>query len=215
MDHPIKRIAAVQGASSPTIQGALSAFAQRLRAQGLRVAGVIEVSRCDDEGACKSLSVQDLESGETFPISQKLGAGSEACNLDPSGLAIACGRVEDAIHRGVDVVVLSKFGKLEAARSGLCDAFRAAMLADVPVITAVSPPVVDDWNRFAGELSEIVDAHVDALTAWWQAQREPAVQAKSARLSRHIDNLYSVAVKPRLLDEMRSTPIIMALLFAF
>lgn len=167
-----KRIAAVQGASSPVIQATLFAFAEKLRNQGLRVAGVVEVSPCGDEGRCKSLSVQNLTSGETYSISQKLGAGSEACNLDPSGLAVACGVIEDAIQLGVDVVVLSKFGKLEAARSGLCDAFRAAMIAEIPVITAVSPPVAEDWGRFAGDLSEFVDAHVNALTAWWETRRQ-------------------------------------------
>ncbi|WBK01547.1 DUF2478 domain-containing protein [Methylocystis parvus] len=170
MKLAVKRIAAVQGASSPLIQNTLYAFAQQLRDQGLRVAGVVEISRCAEEGRCKSLSVRDLSSGETYSISQKLGGGSEACNLDPNGLALACGMIEEAIAQGVDVVVLSKFGKLEAARSGLCDAFRAAMMADIPVITAVPPPLAEDWDRFAGELSEFVDAHVNALSAWWHNQ---------------------------------------------
>lgn len=168
----MKRIAAVRGAPSFLIQGTLFAFARQLQNQGLRVAGVVEVSSCTDEERCKSLSIQNLASGETYPITQKLGAGSEACNLDPSGLALACGFIEDAIQGGVDIVVLSKFGKLEAARGGLCDAFRAAMMADIPVITAVSPPVAGEWDRFAGDLSQFVDAHVKALTAWWETQRQ-------------------------------------------
>jgi nucleoside-triphosphatase THEP1 len=170
MSPIVKRIAAVQGSPSLLIQNTLLAFAQHLREKGLRVAGVIEISPCSDEGRCKTLSVQDLTSGASYPITQKLGAGSEACNLDPSGLALACGAIEDAIQKGVDVVVLSKFGKLEAARSGLCDAFRAAMMADIPVVTAVSPPVAEEWDLFAGDLSEFVDAHMPSLTAWWEAQ---------------------------------------------
>lgn len=51
--------------------------------------------------------MKDIASGETIVISQKLGAGSEACNLHPGGLALACGLVEEAIERGADVVVLS------------------------------------------------------------------------------------------------------------
>jgi len=174
MNLAVKRIAALQGAPSSHVQSTLFSFAQQLRDQGLRVAGIIEISPCEDTGHCKSLSVRDIASGRTYPITQKLGAGSEACNLDPSGLALACSLVEDAIERGVDVVVLSKFGKLEAARSGLCDAFRAAILADIPVITAVSPPVAEDWDRFAGGLSEFVDAQTDALAEWWEAQRREA-----------------------------------------
>jgi hypothetical protein len=171
MSPIVKRIAAVQGTQSPLIQTTLLGFARHLREQGFRVAGVVEISPCEDQGRCKSLSVQDLASGSSYPITQKLGIGSEACNLDPGGLALACGAIEDAIQKGVDVVVLSKFGKLEAARSGLCDAFRAAMLADIPVVTAVSPPVSEDWDRFAGDLSEFVDARMTALIAWWETQR--------------------------------------------
>lgn len=173
MSLAVKRIAVVRGASSGLIQSTLFAFAQQLRGQGLRVAGVVELSPCGDEERCKSLSVYNLASGETYPITQKLGPGSEACNLDPSGLALACGVIQDAIQSGVDVVVLSKFGKLEAARSGLCDAFRAAMMADIPVITAVSPQLAEDWERFAGDLSRFVDAHMNALTGWWETQRQP------------------------------------------
>ncbi|RTL86150.1 MAG: DUF2478 domain-containing protein [Hyphomicrobiales bacterium] len=143
-----------------------------MRLQGLRVAGVVEISPCEADGRCKSLSVRNLASGEIYPISQELGRGSEACNLDPSGLALACGVIEDAIERGVDLVVLSKFGKLEAARSGLCDAFRAAMLADIPVITAVSSSAAEDWGRFAGELAQSVDARIDALEEWWETHSE-------------------------------------------
>lgn len=170
MDQPVKRIAALHGATSYELQDMLSAFARKLQSRGFRVAGVIEEAACSGAGSCKSFSVKDIDSGETIPISQKLGAGSEACNLDPGGLAVACGRVEEAIHRGVDVVVLSKFGKLEASRSGLCDAFRAAILADIPVITVVSTPVSQHWDCFAGELSEYVEADIGALATWWRGQ---------------------------------------------
>ncbi|MGD9545108.1 MAG: DUF2478 domain-containing protein [Methylocystis sp.] len=185
MDRPAKRIAALQGATSHELQGTLSAFARELQSRGFRVAGVIEQSACGVRGACKSLSVKDIASGETIPISQKLGAGSEACNLDPGGLAVACGLVEQAIDRGVDVVVLSKFGKLEAARSGLCDAFRAAILADIPVITAVSAPVSQDWDCFAGGLSEYVEPDIAALAAWWRAShaRKSCTQVMAAGAS--------------------------------
>jgi hypothetical protein len=162
-----RRIAALHGAPSAAIQEVLQGFARKLSRDGLRVAGVIEIADCKPSGGCKSLRVQDLTSGETFSISQDLGPGSTACNLDPSGLARACGKVEQAISRGADLVILSKFGKLEAARSGLSDAFRAAMFADIPVVTAVPAAVADEWERFAGPLSQFVDAKAEALEAWW------------------------------------------------
>lgn len=42
MDRPAKRIAALDGATSRELQGALAAFARELQSQGFRVAGVSE-----------------------------------------------------------------------------------------------------------------------------------------------------------------------------
>ena len=164
-----RRIAALRGASSEMIQDALSLFGEGLKCKGLRVAGVVEISQCGTGGVCKRLAVRDLSSGEVMEISQNLGAGSTACNLDPGGLAKACEAVERATEEGADVVVLSKFGKLEAARSGLCDAFRAAILADLPIVTGVSPQLTEEWLHFAGSLSTDIAATTDALDAWWRA----------------------------------------------
>jgi hypothetical protein len=85
--------------------------------------------------------------------------------------------VEQAICDGADLVILSKFGKLEAARSGLIDAFRAAILADIRVATIV-PAAVADRGLFAGPLSQYVDGLSEALAAWWLSQR-----GEGARLS--------------------------------
>ncbi|SFK77449.1 DUF2478 domain-containing protein [Methylocapsa palsarum] len=161
------RIAAVRGLRFEPAQPILWQFAQDLKRRGLRVGGVVEFSQCASEGACSHLTVRDLISGASISISQDLGPGSTACNLDPYGLAQACANVERAIGDGVDVVVLSKFGKLEAARGGLCDAFRAAILAGLPIITAVSEGLTEDWSRFAGALSDDVAPTMQALDAWW------------------------------------------------
>ena len=163
------RIAALQGATRETIQSVLAEFAARSRRRGLRVAGVIESSDLCERGACDSLALEDISSGAVISISQDLGPGSTACNLDPGGLAAACAAVERGIRAGADVVVLSKFGKQEVARSGLCDAFRAAIDAGLPIVTAVSPSLAEPWREFAGPLSVFVAADADALDAWWFA----------------------------------------------
>ncbi len=127
-------------------------------------------SDCAHDGACKHFRVRDLLSGETISISQDLGRGSTACNLDPAALVRACGRIETAISEGADLVVLSKFGKLEAARSGLADAFRAAIEADLPILTVVSPAAAEEWELFAAPLFQFLDANLEALEGWWEQQ---------------------------------------------
>lgn len=79
--------------------------------------------------------------------------------------------------------MLSKFGKLEAARGGLCDAFRAAIMADLPIITAVSSIFSEDWLHFAGSLSNDVAPTMDALDAWWSAPENISMWSSSRRFN--------------------------------
>ncbi len=65
-----------------------------------------------------------------------------------------------------DVVVLSKFGKLEAAGSGLAPAFAAAIAAGKPVLTTVSDLHRDAWRRLAPDAIGLA-ADVAAIRDWW------------------------------------------------
>jgi hypothetical protein len=141
-------------------------FAQELAGSGLRVAGVTQMRGADVAGRSR-VFLRELASGSDFLISQDLGPGSVACNLDAGELAMACAAVERAARAGADLIVLSKFAKQEAERGGLCDAFRAAMAARIPVVAAVSPHFREEWRRFAGPLAEDVAPTRDALAEWW------------------------------------------------
>jgi hypothetical protein len=79
--------------------------------------------------------------------------------------------VQRGIAAGCDLVLLNKFGKLEAANSGLADAFRAAIEADVPVLTSVSPAHEAAWVKFATPLFITLLADPLEIDAWWQAVR--------------------------------------------
>jgi hypothetical protein len=167
-------IAAVGGADSSVVQPLLAEFAARRAREGVRVVGVVEEPA--PEGGDCALLLRDLATSLRIAISQNLGPGSTACNLDPGGLAAACGLVQAAIAAGADLVILSKFGKVEAERHGLTEAFQAAIAADLPIVTAVAPPLAEAWAAFAGPLSVPVAAEADALEAWWRRQ----VRARAA-----------------------------------
>ena len=119
-------IAVVQGADGATIQRLL---ADVLTApwRPARVAGVVEVPEGDDAEPCGTDILQNITDGRRYPIFQDLGSGSTACSLDPRGVVDACAAVCRDIAAGCDLVVLSKFGKLEAeSGSGLLAAFATA-----------------------------------------------------------------------------------------
>ncbi len=165
------RIAAVATEHGVPQQALLLEFAERRRAEGLRVAGVVEVVEPSARGACKARLALDLTTGARFVLSQELGAGSTACNLDPRGLAQACAAAQRAIDAGADLVILSKFGKIETERGGFCDAFATAIAAELQIVTTVNSEWRDEWARFAGSLADDVEASAEALETWWRAQR--------------------------------------------
>jgi len=156
------RIAAVPAEDSARVQSLMQSFADELMQGGVRVGGVTQI-----RVAGSGVMLRDVATGDVYPISQDLGPGSVACNLDTSELALACAAIERAAGDGAQLIVISKFSKQEAGRGGLCDAFRAAMTARVPVIAAVSPHYREEWRAFAGPLAEDVAPEPQALADWW------------------------------------------------
>jgi hypothetical protein len=90
-----------------------------------------------------------------------------ACHLQGAGIVAACVDICAEIEVGCDLVMLSKFGQLEALRSGLMDAFIGAVGRGIPIITAVSPVYAKPWDDFAASLGVLVSAEDDVLDRWW------------------------------------------------
>jgi hypothetical protein len=164
-----KPIAIVQGASSTAIQELFRTFAGRVSA---RVVGVVEEG-CDTPArACGPGRLLSLADGCSYSLFQELGEGSVACALDPQGVVLAGEAVRRDVARGCDLVLLSKFGKLEAEnRAGLISAFIAAIEAGVPVLTSVSPKYADAFAAFAAPFFTVLPAEAEAIDAWWAAVR--------------------------------------------
>jgi hypothetical protein len=182
MDTGVKMIGVVQGAPGATVQDIFRGLIDQWRLSA-RVAGVIAETHGLADRACSAGFLRDIGTGEPFPIFQDLGPGSTACHLDGAGMLSSAEAVRRDIAAGCDLVVLSKFGKLEAGNSGLVDAFRAAMEAHVPVLTSVSPAFEAAWERFAAPLFVTLPADPIEIDAWWQAVRSPVRSIDRAAVS--------------------------------
>jgi hypothetical protein len=146
----------------------MAAVARRLRADGLRLCGLVQ-QNAGPEG-CASMSLIDLTSTEEFGISQALGTCARGCRLDPHGLVEAGMRLEGAIDAGADLLVLNKFGKAEAEEGGgLRTAVARAMEFGIPVLTAVRPPYDKSWAEFHGGYATTLPPQLDAVLAWCAA----------------------------------------------
>jgi hypothetical protein len=176
---PRSPIAVVQGAESEAIQ---QLFENLLTApwRPARIAGTIELAGDGEAGNCGPGALRSIADGASYPLFQDLGPGSTACALDSGGVTLAGAAVCRDIAAGCDLVVLSKFGKLEAENgAGLLGAFIAALEAGVPVLTAVSPRNQERWHAFAAPYYEVVGPRIADIAEWWAAQSPAAASSPS------------------------------------
>jgi hypothetical protein len=172
--HSVARIAAIQGAPNRVVQNAMWLFTRRWTDRGVRIAGLIEAFDSAIEPSRHTACLKNACTGEVYPLFQELGSMASACHLDGAGIVAACVAIRGEIERGCDLVVLSKFGQLEARGTGLTDAFVTAVDRDVPILTAVSPIYNAAWDAFSTPLGIILPAVDAALDNWWRAINERA-----------------------------------------
>ena len=166
----MKTIAVIRGARGDEVQDLFEALVVRWRPSA-RVAGVLAEGHGLADRACSAGYLRSIATGARFAIFQDLGAGSQECHLEGGGALGAAEAVRRDIAAGCDLVLLSKFGKLEASGQGLRGAFAAAIEAHVPLLTSVSRPFEAAWNEFAEPLSEFLPAHPAAIDNWWRSVR--------------------------------------------
>lgn len=167
-DHASRPIAAIQGAPGSQAQEMLRNLVAHWK-QAARIAGVIEEEHGLGERTCSAGRLCSIGDGRSYPIFQDLGPDVDVCHLDGGGAVSASEAVRRDIAAGCDLVVLSKFGKLEAGGGGLAPAFAAAIEARVPLLTSVSPEFESAWARFAAPGFAVLPPQADRIEAWWDA----------------------------------------------
>ncbi|MBS0220815.1 MAG: DUF2478 domain-containing protein [Proteobacteria bacterium] len=173
------RIAVVQGAPSAAIEDVFRVLVDRWRPT-MRLAGVLAEGHGLADRACSAGFLHSLGSDERFSVFQDAGPNSTACHLEGDGMLAAAEAVCRDIDRGCDLVVLSKFGKLEAKGDGLYAAFAAAIAAGVPVLTSVSGKFSAAWDAFAASSFVVLPADPDRIEQW-RCDQEAVAQRRSAR----------------------------------
>jgi Protein of unknown function (DUF2478) len=181
MDKAANPIAVVRGTSSDEVQGVFQTLVERWR-PACRLAGLIAEPHGLADRACSAGFLRSVTSGERFSIFHDLGPGSAACHLDGTGARSAADAVQRDIAAGCDLVVLSKFGKLEASGNGLFGAFKAALEAQIPLLTSLSPAFEKQWEQLAGRSYVVLPADLDRIDAWRQSiSRTPGSAVAAAR----------------------------------
>lgn len=167
---PAHAIAAVVYKPTDNIEALLAQAARALAGRGLRLGGVLQhdiAGIIDDPCA---MQLENLETGESIPLSQDLGRGSIACRVDPDALARGSMAVRGALARGVDLVIINKFGAQEVAGAGLRDEMGETVMAGVPLLTAVGERFLEDWRQFTDGEFDQLPPRLDAILQWWSAR---------------------------------------------
>ena len=109
--------------------------------------------------------LRDIGSGEAYAMFLETSPVGTSCHLDANGVKDACDAVLGQVGRS-DVVVLSKFGKLEAGGGGLAPAFAAVIAAGKPVLTTVSDLHRAACHQLAPDALHL-PADAKAIRDWW------------------------------------------------
>jgi hypothetical protein len=162
------RIAAVTGADSTMVQKLFADAIGQWRRAGIVVAAVLAEMDTLSNSTCSAGFLRDMASGATYSIHLDDAPRDTSCHLDAGGVDAACAAVLPQITTS-NLVVLSKFGKLEAMGRGLFAAFDAARIAGRPVLTTVSHKHYEAWLNFAPDAAAL-PATAAALQDWWRSQ---------------------------------------------
>ena len=127
------------------------------------------------EPARKIAVVQGAPSAEVQVLFRSLvDRWRVSARLAGAGALAAAEAVRRDIAAGCDLVVLSKFGNLEKNGRGLRDAFTAAIEADIPILTSVSPAYMAAWEGYAAPRSITLPLDRGRIDEWWQTVRSSA-----------------------------------------
>ncbi len=147
----------------------LAELAGALAADGIRTVGIVkDMSHASQfENGC-DMRVRVLPDGASIAITQALGKGSDACRLDPAGIAASVVAVDNSGIEGTDVFILNKFGPEEAEGRGFRDPIARALQAGVPVLVGLGNGAATRaaFAEFTGGMAEALEPDVEVLGKW-------------------------------------------------
>lgn len=166
----VKNIAIIQGSSTASAQSLFQDIVERWSPQ-IRIAGVLEERDRADGRTCKAGRLRSISNGTLYSMFDDAAPGAAACDIEEAGLDAATDAIRRDIAAGRDLIILSKFGKLEAAGGGLRAAFAACVETRIPLLTYVPVGLEQAWKSFAGRQSAFLSAEAMAIDEWLRSLR--------------------------------------------
>ena len=173
MDHIDNHlpIAAIVHQSAEAADEPLQAFIQYAQEQGQVVLGVVQAPEEVSYAYRSKMGIIDLSNGHYTSISQDLGAHNTSCCLDSEAVSNASVILQKARTQNPDLLIVNRFGKLEAEGEGFADEMLEIMSLGIPMITVVATRFLDAWRAFSGGLGTELAADLAQIQDWYALQQ--------------------------------------------
>lgn len=136
------------------------------RSRHLVLSGVLQIPAFEGADTGCDVLLEDLASGDRTLLFENRGAGAKGCRLDVGALVEASMKVESSLANDPALLVLNKFGKVEAEGGGMCGLMAKALELGIPAIIGVPARNFDAWRAFAGEFSTELSDDADQIGEW-------------------------------------------------
>jgi len=148
----------------------LADIAYRLRDDGVAVAGLVQINT-EVPGRTKcDMAVEELHSRKLIKMSEDRGPAARGCRLDHTRLIEAGVLLNAALAEELALIVINKFGKVEAEGGGLRDVMAHAVALDIPMMVGVPYRNLDQWRLFTGGMADECPIDAANVVRWLAAR---------------------------------------------
>jgi hypothetical protein len=157
-------------------------FARYVSDSGRRICGLIQFRDRPSDDTRRRVMI--LDAWAEVDVSHEISAvGGRHCHVDEEWMEGMAAQVRASIRDGVDAVIVNRFGPLEAAGGGFCDAIRVASETQTPLIIAVPAFEFERWTRCSNGMTVRLDCALDPVLEWWHraSARNPRMLASEPR----------------------------------
>jgi len=164
--RPQQALVAIVYANEAYPQSSFERIVEDCRGRGLRVAGVLQHLVCSDAAGHCDVALEELTTGLRTDLFEDRGPGASGCRLDMAALAEVNAQVARSLDADPELLILNKFGKVEAEGRGLLDLVAIAVDRGIPVVIGVPIRNLEAWRNFAGGLSVEFSCDPSEVADW-------------------------------------------------
>lgn len=145
----------------------MSDLGRRLRDARVMVTGLVPYQAAADDGTPRcDMEVEELSSHFILQLAEDRGKQPQGCRVDPEAVQEAAALIAASFRNAPELLIVNKFGQLEAEGGGLSDVISDAVDQGIPVIVGVPERHLASWRCFTSGLAEEASLDSPRIQQW-------------------------------------------------